>query len=168
MRNFGKNLTTKSEESSLGIAPGFTRQPRLAAGLLKKLLARQLMLDGNLREKKPALRMETDQQAMMPELDGFGSDWLHGRQQRDFDAEPGQLIGLHGREPWIFQRRAGGTANNGLSQRLVRFNHADTALKPFADVQGHENGAALREDSFAGERVRKFAAGDSFDNRGAG
>ena len=35
-------------------------QPGFAAGLLEELLARQPMLDGNLGEKKPALRVQTD------------------------------------------------------------------------------------------------------------
>jgi hypothetical protein len=45
------------------------------------------MLDGNLGEKKPALRVETDEQPMMPDFDGFRNDWFHGRKQRDFDAK---------------------------------------------------------------------------------
>jgi hypothetical protein len=31
-------------------------------------------------------------------------------------------------------------------------------------VKGHEDGAALREDSFVREDLRKFAVGDGFDN----
>jgi len=54
---FGEDLTCKSKEASLGIPPGFVTQPRLPAGLLEELLARQPMLDGNLRKKKPALRV---------------------------------------------------------------------------------------------------------------
>ena len=54
---FGEDLTCKSKEASLGIAPGFTKQPRLAAGLLEELLARQPMFNGNLGEKETAVRM---------------------------------------------------------------------------------------------------------------
>ena len=72
-----ENLTGKSKEASFRIAPGFTRQTCLAAGLLKELLARQPMFDGYLGEQKPALRTETDEQPVMPNFDGFRGDGLH-------------------------------------------------------------------------------------------
>ena len=53
-------------------------QPGLAAGFLEELLARQPMFHRDLREKKPALRMQTDQQPVMPNLDGFRGDRLQG------------------------------------------------------------------------------------------
>ena len=52
---FGEDLTCKSKEASLGIAPGFATQPCLPACLLEELLARQSMFGRNLGEKKPAL-----------------------------------------------------------------------------------------------------------------
>jgi hypothetical protein len=57
---FGEDLACKSEEASLGIAPGFKKQPCFPAGFLKELLARQPMLDGNLGKKKSALCVQMD------------------------------------------------------------------------------------------------------------
>ena len=69
MYTFGEHLTGKSKQASLGIAPGFGRQTRFAAGLLEELLARQAMFDGHLRKKQPALGVKTNEQPMMTDFD---------------------------------------------------------------------------------------------------
>ena len=46
-------------------------QSRLAAGFLEKLLTRQTMFDRNLRQKQTFLRVQHDQQTVMPDLNRF-------------------------------------------------------------------------------------------------
>ena len=101
---------------------------------------------------------------MAPNHDGFRRNRFRGREQGDFDTKFAKLLRLHGSEPRIFQRRTGSAVNDGISERVFRFNDANTTLEAFAQVKRYENAAALRENSFAGVYIRKLAVGDSFDN----
>ncbi len=105
---------------------------------------------------------------MMPNFDGFSGDWFHARKQGDFNAKFTKLVRPHGGETRVFERSAGGTVNDGLSKRLVCFDDADTTLQAIANVKGHEHAAALRENSFAREHLRKLPVGDGFDDNGPG
>src|SRR5438552_16962790 len=77
IRTFGKYFASESEEVSFGIAPSSARQPGFPAGLLEKLFARQPVFDRHLGKKKPALRVEADEESMTPDFDGFREDWFH-------------------------------------------------------------------------------------------
>ena len=56
-----EDFAGKCKESSLGITPRFAGQPGLAASLFQELFAGHAMFDGNLRKKKPALRVQSNQ-----------------------------------------------------------------------------------------------------------
>ena len=56
-------------------------------------------------------------------------------------------------------------ADNSGSQRLLRLNHADTALQAPANVQRHENSAAFCKYPIARNLIRKLSVRNGFDNR---
>ena len=80
------------------------------------------------------------------------------------DSEFGNPLRLHRGEPWIFQSGAGSAANDGLSERFICFNDADTPLETFAQVKRHKDAAALGKDSFTRKDFRKLAVRYGFDN----
>ena len=105
---------------------------------------------------------------MAANFDRFRGDCLQRRKQRDFDIQIGKLFLPQSGKPWIFQCCAGGAADNGFSQRLIRLDDPDAALQTSPHMQGHKHAAALREDSFTRNRVQKLAIGDGFDHSRAG
>jgi len=68
---FRENLTGKAENLQLGIAGGFARQSSLAAGFLEEFLRVEVMFDGDLWEKKPAMLPESHEQTVTPDFDRF-------------------------------------------------------------------------------------------------
>lgn len=120
------------------------------------------MLQSDLGQKESALRMKRDEEPVTPNFDRFGGDRRGWRKQRDLDGERIELLGTHGRKPWIFERGAGSAANDGFPQRLACLDDADAALQPPRHMQRNENAAALLEDAFLWDVFGEFPVGDRF------
>ncbi len=73
-----------------------------------------------------------------------------------------------GGEPRIFQRSAGGAANDRFSQRISCFDDADAALQPPPHVKRDENTAPFGENSCWGNLVGNFPVGDGLNYGRAG
>jgi len=80
------------------------------------------MFDRNLRQKQASLGVENDQQTVTPDLNRFRGYRRRRRKERDFDSEIVEQIRPHGGKSRIFQGGAGSAADDGVSQRLLRFN----------------------------------------------
>jgi hypothetical protein len=140
-------------------------QPGFSAGFLKELLTREAVLDSHLGQEEPAVRMEDDEQPVLPNLDCFRSNRLQVRKQRDLHAQMFELILLHGSKSWIFHCRTAGAPDDGLPQRFAGFGHPNAALQMPAHVKRNEHSAAFRKDSIAGNEVWKFSPEDGIDYR---
>lgn len=163
-----KNLTYKSKEPCIRITPCLPLQARFAASFFEELFARQMMFDRHLRQEKPSLSMKNHQQAMSSEFNRLRGNWRWHGKKRDLNGELGELLRAHGRKARIFQRSAGGAADDGIPQRFIGLNDADASLQSPTDMQRHEHPAAFREHSVTWDSAGKLAVGNSFDDSSAG
>jgi hypothetical protein len=138
------------------------------ARFFEKLLAHKTMFGGDLWKKESTVRMIDNQEPMTPNLDGFGKNWLQKGEQRNLDAHLLQLGLFHRSEARIFEGSAHSAPDDSLTQRFVRFSHADAPLQAPSQIKRNENAAPFGHYSFTRDDVWKLTVQNSFADRPAG
>src|SRR6185503_13642918 len=92
------------------------------------------------------------------DLDLVGPDRRHGREDRDFEGDPGDLVGPDGGEPVVPFGGGRGHVADRLPEGHGGFDVADAAAEVVADPQGNKNGPLLAKGAVRVPQSREVAA----------
>jgi hypothetical protein len=157
----GENFTSKPEDLSFTIPPGFAIEAGLTASFCEKLLSVQTVLDSDLREQQTAMAVTHDEQSMPTDFDGIWMKRHDCGEYRDFNRQAGKFVSADRREPGVFQGSAYSAFDQCLGKATLRVNRADAAAEFTLYVKRHENTALFSEETSARNLFRHSMIEDS-------